>query len=47
MLVTSVSQLSLATGNKACAEDKAAALLHSTVVLSEPAVVDQVGGVTS
>ena len=47
MLVTSVSQLSLATGNLLCAVAKASALLHSTVAFNAAVSVVQVGGILS
>jgi hypothetical protein len=47
MLVTSLSQLSVADGNNALAAAIAVVSLHSIVALSEAAVVDQVGAVVS
>ena len=47
MLVTSLSQLSVATGNLAWAISKAAVSLHSTVAFKAASRVVQVGAVLS
>ena len=47
MLVTSLSQLSVATGFNNCAAVKPAVLLHSKVAFKEPIVVVQVGATIS
>src|SRR5665648_681463 len=47
MSVTSPSQLSVATGNSACAAVMPAASLHSNVVFSAPAIVVHTGSVLS
>ncbi|MNG15806.1 hypothetical protein D3C84_996570 [compost metagenome] len=47
ILVTSVSDKSVAIGKAACAVAKAAVSLHSTVVSKAPAKVVHVGGIAS